>query len=283
MRLVVVCLFCAVSMLAPACAAIVEEVIEVPVTVTTIYDQKVSQNIPVTVWRDDSREKAPFVVLNHGRPASASSFAQMGRQRYSANSAYFVEKGFTVLIPTRVGYGPAGGTDVEYAGTCAGKMYAPVLRAAAQQTLAVLERAKALPYVDTRKGLIVGQSFGGATAIALAAMNPQGVVAVVNFAGGSGGNPDTSPERPCRPELLEKLYGEYGRTAKLPTLWLYSDNDGYFGNVFPRKWFDAYVANGGKAAFVALPAFRNDGHPSFTANPNAWKPAFEAFLSQVGF
>ncbi len=285
MRLLVfhVFLSCLCTALAPpAAAALVEEFIEIPATVTTIHNQPVTQNILVTIWRDDTRIKAPFLVLNHGRPARREAYAKMGRQRYPANSAYFVSKGFVVMVPTRVGYGPSGGVDVEYAGPCATRLYEPVFHAAAQQTLAVLEHAKSLGYVDTSRGLVVGQSFGGATAIALAALSPAGVIAAVNFAGGSGGNPESSPERPCRPELLEKTFADYGKSAKIPTLWLYSENDRFFGNVFPKRWFEAYVASGGQARFVTMPPYRDDGHASFTLNPEAWKPAFDAFLKAVG-
>ena len=264
-------------------AAVIEEIIEVPVSVKTIYDQTVSQSISVTVWRDNTREKAPFLILNHGRPATAAALAAMGRQRYSANSAYFVRRGFVVLVPTRVGYGPAGGTDVEYSGSCAGRMYPPVYQAAAQQTLDVINRAKDLPYVDVTRGLIVGQSFGGATAITLASLNPNGVVGAINFAGGGGGNPDTSPEQPCRPDLLERMFRDYGKTARIPTLWVYSENDRYFGKTFPRKWFDAFVAAGGQGTFLQLPPHGSDGHSSFTANPAAWQAAVEEFLKKVGF
>lgn len=52
-------------------AAVVEDVFEVPVTVRTIYDQVSTQNIQVTSWRDDSREKAPF-------PASQPWQARIG-------------------------------------------------------------------------------------------------------------------------------------------------------------------------------------------------------------
>src|SRR4051794_12192043 len=194
-------------------AALVEEVFELPVTVRTIYNQVSTQNIQVTSWRDDGREKAPFLILNHGRPASAANFAKMGRQRYTENSRYFVSLGFVVLIPTRVGYGSSGGEDVEYSGTCQGKLYDPVFKAAAAQTLAVLEHAKTLSYVDTSRGVVVGQSFGGATAIAAASMNPPGVVAAINFAGGGGGDPDNRPEHPCRPDLLEKVLAGYGKTS----------------------------------------------------------------------
>src|SRR5688500_1011692 len=47
-------------------AAVLEEVIQVPVAVKTIYNQEVSHNVTVTIWRDDTRDRAPFLVLNHG-------------------------------------------------------------------------------------------------------------------------------------------------------------------------------------------------------------------------
>jgi len=264
-------------------AAVVEEVFEVPVTVRTIYDQVHTQNIQVTSWRDDARPKAPFLIVNHGRPALPANFAKMGRQRYVENSRYFVSLGFVVLVPTRVGYGTSGGEDVEYSGTCQGKIYEPVFKASAAQTLAVIEHAKTLPYVDVSRGVVVGQSFGGATAVALASMNPPGVVAAINFAGGNGGDPASRPENPCRPDLLQKVFAGYGHTAKVPMLWLYSENDRYWGKALPKRWFDAYVSAGGQATLVQLPPYKDDGHAIFTGNRAAWSAAFEDFLKKVGF
>lgn len=263
-------------------AALIEDNFEVSVTVRTIYNQTHTQKIQVTVWRDDTRDKAPFLVIQHGRPTSASGIATMGRQRYATVSDYFVSRGFVVLIPTRAGYGASGGEDVEYSGPCHGRMYEPVFASAAGQTLAVLEHARALPYVDTSRGIVVGQSFGGATAIAVAALNPPGVLGVVNFAGGSGGDPVERPANPCRSDLLQKAFASYGKTARIPTLWLYSENDRYWGATLPRRWYDAFVDAGGSAVWAPLPSFRQDGHMSFGGNRAAWVPAFEAFLETLG-
>jgi len=63
----------------------------------------------------------------------------------------------------------------------------------------------------------------------------------------------------------------------------YSENDKYFGKDKPRGWFRAFQAAGGKGEFVQLPPHGADGHGSFTNNPAAWRPAFEAFLRQNGF
>jgi len=268
-------------------AKTVDEVIELPVTVTNMSGRVITHSIKLTVFRDDKRTHSPFLVLNHGRPARFEDFAKLGRVRYTDNSKYFISKGFVVFVPTRVGYGVTGGEDAEYSGPCPAKNYAPVYEAAAQQSIKVIEYARTLPYVDANKGLVVGQSFGGTAAIALAAKNLPGVVAAVNFAGGGGGNPDGRPGNPCRNDRLIELFSSYGATSRIPTLWAYSENDRYFGKEKPRAWFSAFLAKGGTGEFVQLPPLLpplgEDGHSSFTRNPNAWRPSFEDFLRRNKF
>ena len=271
------------ALAAVANAKTVEEAIELPVSASNIHGRSFSQTIKVVIWRDDERARAPFLVLNHGRPAQAAEMATMGIVRYAESSKYFVGKGFAVFVPTRLGYGATGGEDVEYSGACEAKKYPPAYEAAVQQLLKVVEHARGLPYVDSARGLIVGQSMGGMTAIALAAKNPPGVLAAVNFAGGGGGDPAARPENPCRYDLLEALFGEYGAKARIPTLWLYSENDRYWGKKKPLAWFAAFRAQGGTGEFVQLPPFGADGHAAFTRNPDAWRPAFDAFMRRQGF
>ena len=64
----------------------------------------------------------------------------------------------------------------------------------------------------------------------------------------------------------------------MPALWLYSENDRYWGPVKPRQWFEGYREQGGLARFVALPPVGHDGHGIFTLQPSAWHPAVEGFL-----
>jgi dienelactone hydrolase len=267
----------------PAAARVVEEVTELAITAANAREQSVTHPVKLTVFRDDAVARAPFLILQHGRPAKAEEFVKMARVRYADNARYFVGRGFVVLVPTRIGYGLTGGQDIEDSGGCQAKNYPPVYEAAAQHTLQVLAYARTLAYVEGGRGIVVGQSFGGAAAIAIAAKNIPGVVAAVNFAGGGGGNPATRPGDPCRPDELRKLFAGYGATARTPTLWLYSENDKYFGRDHPQEWFKAFVAAGGKGEFVQLPAHGEDGHGSFTRNPQAWRPAFEDFLRRNGF
>lgn len=261
-------------------ADVVEERALVPVEVVDRHGAAVRQSIEVTIVRDASRARSPFLVLSHGRGGMAESSRRRSVAGMLPNARYFAAKGYVVLLPLRVGYGTTGGPDVENSGPCSNRDYAPVYEAAAMQTLRVIEHAKAQPYIDPTHGLVVGQSFGGATAIAVAAKGVPGIRAAINFAGGGGGNPADHPEQPCSLEAMSRLFASYGATSRVPTLWLYSQNDRYWGPLIPRRWLDGFVASGGKGEFVALPPHKSDGHAIFTGNPAAWRPAVEDFLRQ---
>ena len=261
-------------------SAVVEEVIDMPIHVKNRFGLGDPQTMKVVIWRDDAvATPQPFVVLNHGRSNQGRTTMQLAR--YPAQSKYFVAKGFAVFVPTRVGYGPTGGPDVDDEESCNNPQYSYAFDVASFQVQKVVELAKTMGYVNGEKGIVVGLSYGGATAIAAAARGIPGVVGAINFAGGGGGRPSTSPMNPCRTDLLEGVFAGYGKTASVPTIWLYSENDQYFGTKFPKRWTDAFVKNGGKAEFVELPPFGQDGHASFVTNMKVWKPFVDRFLQTL--
>lgn len=264
-------------------AVLVEEIVQLPVAVASGGEARTSHEITLTIFRDDERVRAPFLILNHGRAGSAVARARFGRARYAEASRWFVEQGFAVFLPTRLGYGVTGGPDLESSGACSQRDFAPGFARAAEQSEAVVAYAKSRPYVDPDRGLLVGQSYGGATTLALLARNVAGVLGGVNFAGGSGGNPVGRPDDPCSAEALGRLIASYAPTSRRPSLWLYADNDRYWGTVHPRRWFDGYRAAGGPGEYVALPAHGEDGHASFTRNPQAWRPHVLRFMRSLGF
>ena len=110
-----------------------------------------------------------------------------------------------------------------------------------------------------------------------------GVVATINFAGGGGGNPATQPQEPCAPNRLKRMFADYGRSARIPTLWVYTENDQWFGPKYPREWFDAFKAGGGVGEFVLFPPNGKDGHYLFTQDPEVWRPKAMAFLRANGY
>jgi len=191
--------------------------------------------------------------------------------------------GFIIAVPTRIGYGATEGEDIEYSGPCNNRNYPPGYAAAADQLQAALALLRQRPDVSQERGVVIGQSYGGATAIALAARNLRGVQAAVNFAGGGGGDPVGSPQQPCATVRIKRLFAGYGSTARTPTLWIYTENDMYFGPKYPREWFDAFKEAGGAGEYVLYPPHGNDGHLLFSASPDTWKPKVLEFLRANGF
>ncbi|WP_284619802.1 alpha/beta hydrolase family protein [Aquabacterium humicola] len=268
----------------PARAKLVEEHFKLPVEVADAYGKKVARAIVVTVFVDDETpQPRPVVVLNHGRAPTVAGRAAVGRSRYPEASAWFAQQGFVVALPTRIGYGETGGEDVEDTGRCERTRYLPGFAAAADQALAVLSAMRARPDVAPERAIVAGQSFGGAASIAAAAQAPAGLVAAINFSGGGGGNPAGAPGEPCQPRLLQRLFARYGETARSPTLWVYAENDQYFGADYPRRWFEAFTATGGMGEFVLLPPQGRDGHPLLGSYQAAWQPLVAAFLRKQGF
>ncbi len=267
-------------------ARIIEEIIEVPVSVSNsnfTNNPKFEQKITVTIWRDDSIKKAPYLLFSHGRAGTDQERGKFGRSSEKRNSEYFVSKGFTVILPTRIGYGVSGGPDADYSGACGNKNYLEARKVAIDQSKQVLNHVFDFSYIDRTKGIVVGQSVGGFTTIGLSAENISGLKGAINFAGGDGGDPIKSAEKPCGDYLIKDTFAKYGASNKVPTLWLYSVNDKFWGEQLPKDWFAAFQKAGGKGQFISLPAYKEDGHSIFRGDLNAWKNDFEKFIKEIGF
>lgn len=265
-------------------AALQESVIRLQAQVSNMYGKVIDHEFVVTIFEDDATRKTakPIAIVLHGRAADDAKRAAMGRATYKRNAQWLAELGFVVAVPTRIGYGVSGGEDVEDSGSCGGKSYPPAYQAAAEQTLVVLRHMQQHPDVDKDRSVVIGQSFGGTTAITLAAMNPDGLKATINFAGGGGGNPLTHPGYPCSPSSLQKMFSNYGKTARIPTLWIYTENDQWSGSTYPMQWHRAFVDSGGTGEFVQFGPNGKDGHGLFTQAPEIWQSKVNLFLKQQG-
>ena len=128
--------------------------------------------------------------------------------------------------------------------------------------------------------IVVGQSAGGWAAIALSSRNVTGVRAIITFAAGRGGHVDGKPNNNCAPDKLVAATGEFGRTAHVPMLWIYAENDTFFGPALSKRMHQAYTEAGGMAEYHLLPPFGNDGH-FLIDSPDAiplWAPLVSQFL-----
>ncbi len=229
----------------------------------------------------DSRP-APLMVLNHGSPADAGRRPTM--KPYACDSepaAWFLERGYVVAMPMRRGYGETSGPWLEEYGRCSDPDFHRGGLPAAEDMESAVRYLEKLPYVQPGRTVIVGQSAGGWGSLAYSSRNPAGVVAIVNFAGGRGGWAAGRANTNCVPERLIAGAGKYGETARLPTLWIYTENDSFFAPEISRAMHAHYTAAGGKAEFQLLPPWGKDGH-SFMSGQNSaklWGPLVERFLA----
>lgn len=226
--------------------------------------------------------RRPLVIINHGTDKSTRQAVAM--PVFYWLSRWFVERGYAVLLPQRRGHGATGGPLAEGGDFCRDPQHARAGRTAATDIAAALAFMREQPFVDPDKIIVVGVSTGGWASLALAAANPPGLSKVVNFAGGRGGYAFGQPGRVCAEQRLIEAAGQFGRTARVPSLWLYSANDSYFSPELAAKMSGAYQAGGAPGELQLLPAYGTDGHnlADDRAGWNLWGLALERFLADDG-
>lgn len=237
-----------------------------------------------TVRRPAGEEPKPLVVINHGSPGESAKRLDM-EAKYTAASEWFVKQGFVVVLPLRRGYGATGGDWAETYGRCnEGDFYRGGL-ASADDIDATIRYMREQSFVQKDRVIMVGQSAGGWGTIAATSRPQPGVIAAINFAGGRGGHmggpTSQNANMNCRPDRLISAAGEYGKTATVPTLWIYTENDSFFDPDLSKKMFDAYAAGSkGSAKYVLMPAFGKDGHQMFDSNSGVkrWDSVVLPFL-----
>lgn len=73
----------------------------------------------------------------------------------------------------------------------------------------------------------------------------------------------------------------FGARSRVPMLWVYADNDHFFGPKLAQELRKAFTAGGGTVEFVAAPAFGEDGHHLFSvAGIPIWTKFVDDFLKR---
>jgi pimeloyl-ACP methyl ester carboxylesterase len=108
------------------------------------------------------------------------------------------------------------------------------------------------------------------------------VQAIITFAAGRGGRVDGKPNNNCAPDTLVEATRSFGKTSRIPTLWIYAENDTYFGPDLAKRMYEAFTAAGGNAELRVFPPFGSDGH-FFIGAAEAipiWSPLVGRFLDE---
>ena len=260
-----------------AAVRLIDEDVRIPVS-------NANYSIAAKILRPEGAGPYGAIVLNHGAAVSAEERRTESPDLLLHTATHFAKRGYVVVMPLRRGFGATGGEFAEDAGSCRNPDYQRGEAAAAEDVMAAYDYTRTLPYVDGSRMILAGQSAGGVTSLYTAARAPEGLVAVLAFAAGRGGNPARNPGVPCAVEPLARVFDEMGKAVKVPVLFHYAENDHFFNAQTSRLWYERFTAGGARAEYVLQPAFGKDGHYIFSDDSGVryWLPAVERFLASNG-
>ena len=225
-------------------------------------------------WSKDNTTH-PLVIINHGRAASEIERKNLSPEFFTHQAQWFVDRGFTVIVPIRRGYGKSGGADLESANP-----YNPYKTglSGADDIKAVLQYVKNLNNIDSKRVVLVGQSCGGLVSVAATSQELEGVIGVVNFAGGLRKNFSSNDGA----KNLFEAFELFGQTSKTPMLWIYTVNDQLFPPFFANGMYKAFTEAGGSAKLIHIT--NEAGHAFFYRRESIsiWGSYVDEFMTALG-
>jgi dienelactone hydrolase len=257
----------------------ISELIREPLTLSVTLNNGQPAILDAFVTRPVSKKPLPVVLITNGTTGTAEFDRwTLNPNRYSSTAIAFARHGYAAVVVLREGYGQSSGA-AEYTGhSCIQPFHLQAGEQDVQNMVAALEAVRRNSWASADNAMLVGMSAGGFAAIATGATNPPGVKAVINFDGGRGAIDGKSL---CDKTVLMKTYEQYGKTAKLPSLWLYAKNDKSFPPDMGREMFNAYQQSKNPAQFIVMPSYGKDGHVFMDSAPESfWWNTVAAFLEQ---
>ena len=233
-------------------------------------------NLKAIVARPATAGRFPLVVISHGSPRRITEAKKRDLDWADWIADDFARRGWAAATVLRRGYGASDGAVADSYGTCNEPQFRAAGLTSAQDIVQAVRYFQKQPYVDPTRVLLVGVSAGGFGSIAAASLAPTGVVAVVNFAGGRG---SVTADVVCKPDELVEAYGDFGKTVRVPSLWIYSQNDHFFGPDLARRMFAAFKSSGAPGELLIAPPYQRDGHNLIFGQP-IWRDAVYDFLKR---
>ncbi|PXW18376.1 dienelactone hydrolase family protein [Paraburkholderia caballeronis] len=249
-----------------------EQIIRIPV------DASGDVTLETTVYRPNGPGPFPMVVFNHGKmPGDPRNQERSDPMSFARE---FVRHGYVVVAPNRRGFAESGGS-YEQDGC-------DVTRNGLGQALdvaATVDYMSKQPYVDAQHIAVAGTSHGGLATMAYGTEAAHGVRALINFSGGLRQDACDGWQ-----DNLSAAFGAYGEKGRVPSLWLYGDNDSVWSAALITRLFAAYrdaqpaQASSVPAKLVDFGSYKNDAHRLVGDRDGVqiWWPLVESFLAHEG-
>jgi dienelactone hydrolase len=237
-------------------------------------------NLDTIIARPDDNQVHPLALINHGYDPVNYQHRYIDDFKYQTME--FARRGWVAVAFSRRGYGHSGG---DFAEKITGCDEIGVFRGAtvpSEDIRAVLHLMAQHNYVDSSKVIAVGHSGGGLAMIALAAKPPPGLLAAINFAGAI--NATFPAAQDCYSDILIKVVTKFGKSTRIPMLWIYAENDFSSPMALGKRMYTAFKKGGGNAEFITEIWYGTDGHNLFfqPESMSIWTPYVDAFLQKNG-
>jgi pimeloyl-ACP methyl ester carboxylesterase len=221
--------------------------------------------------------RLPVALITHGSPRDSADRPKRHAREMLPQALDLAHRGWLAVAFTRRGFGGSDGPFAEGYGDCKKPNYSRALATAAEDIAAVHRAVSMWPEADTTRFLGLGVSVGGASMLAWAASRPEGLVGIINIAGGTG---SFAQGKNCDESQLVSTVASFGAQARVPTLWLYAENDGYFGPDVVRSMHAGFAKHGGTVELAVLGPIGSDGHDLWWRFDGRllWLPQLDRFL-----
>jgi dienelactone hydrolase len=230
--------------------------------------------------------RLPIALITHGKNAKAEENQALRADMMLPQARDFAARGWLAVVVLRRGYGQSDGLPGVSRGAaymaCENADLARGFEVEADDLDGALKVVAARPDADSSRAIAIGQSLGGGVVLAFAARRPAGLVGVVNVSGGAW---RTNGEgNVCQHADLVAAMATLGARTRIPTLWLYAENDSLFPPELVTRMRDAYAASGGRAELRMFPPVVHDGHRLFAdfGGRVKWLRAVDGFLQTHG-
>jgi pimeloyl-ACP methyl ester carboxylesterase len=114
----------------------------------------------------------------------------------------------------------------------------------------------------------------------IASQSPTGLIGAIDFSGGRTNMTSVNGPSHLNQMMVDGFF-EFGKTTRIPTLWVFAENDSRYTANTIRASHEAFQAAGGKARLLLNPPIEGDGH-HIHHKPVLWRAALKEYLTEIG-